>query len=88
MSIHVLLGKLIINIFSVYAPQNGLSVDEKDSFYSALLSNISTVSTEEYLLVCGDFNGNAGKAHEGFNGVHGRRGYGSCHLDGIRILNL
>ena len=47
MSVHILLGKSIINIFSVYAPQTGLSVVEKDSFNSALLSNISTVSPNE-----------------------------------------
>ena len=56
MFICILVGKLIINIFSVYAPQTGLSVVEKDSFSSALPSNISTVSPDEYLLACGDFN--------------------------------
>ena len=45
--------KLIINIFSVYAPQTGLSVVE-DSFYSALLSNIGDEEcvTQYKLLVC------------------------------------
>ena len=50
MSIRILVGKSIINIFSVYAPQNGLLVVKKDSFCSALLCNFSTVSTNEYLL--------------------------------------
>ena len=67
MSIRILVGKLTINIFSVCAPQTGLSVYQ---FYNALLSNISTVSPDDYLLVCGDFNGHVGKALEGFNGVH------------------
>ena len=67
MCIHILVGKLIINIFSVYAPQTGLSVVEK--FYSALLSTISITSPDAYLLVCGDFNGHAEEASEGFNGV-------------------
>ena len=61
MSIRILVGKSIINIFSVYELQTGLSVVEKDSFYSALLSNISTVSPE-YFLVCGDLIGHVGKA--------------------------
>ena len=43
MSIHILVGKLIINILSIYELQTGLSVVEKDSFYSALISNISIV---------------------------------------------
>ena len=57
-------------------------------FYSALLSNISTVSPDQYLLVCGDFNGHVEKAPEGFNGVHGGRGFGSRNADGTRILDL
>ena len=84
MSIRILVGKSIINIFSVYAPQTGLSVAEKDSFYSALLSNISIVSPDEYLLVCGDFNGHVGKAPD----LHGRHGFGSRNADGTRILDL
>ena len=88
MSFRILVGKSIINIFRVYAPQTGLSVVEKDSFYSALLSNISTVSPDEYLVVCGDFNGHVKKAPEGFSGVHGGRGFGSHNADGTRILDL
>ena len=68
--------------------QTGLSVVEKDSLYSALLSNISTVSPDEFLLVCGDFNGHVGKAPKGFNGVHGECGFGSRNADEIRILDL
>ena len=62
MSIRILVDKSVINIFSVYELQTGLSVVEKDSFYSALLSNISTVSPYEYFLVCGDLIGHVGKA--------------------------
>ena len=82
------MDKSIINIISVYAPQTGLSVVEKDSSYSALLSNISVVSPDEYLLVCGDFNGHVGKVSEGLNGVHGGCRFGSCKADGTRILDL
>ena len=87
MFICILVGKLIINIFSVYAPQTGLSVVEKDSFSSAWPSNISTVSPDEYLLACGDFNWLVEKA-PGFNGVHGGLGFGSSNADGIKILDI
>ena len=60
------MGKSVINIFIVYAPQTGLSVVNKDSFCSASLSDISTISLDTYLPVCGDFNGHVGKAPEGF----------------------
>ena len=78
MSIHTL---VVSNIFSVCTPQTGLSMDEKDSFYSALLSNISTVSPDEYLIECSDFNGHVGKNPESFNGVHGGGGSGSRSAD-------
>ena len=81
-------GKLTLKIFSVYAPQTGSLVVEKDSFYSALLSNISIVSPDEYLFKCEDFNVHVRKAPEGFNGVHGRCGFNSRNADGIRILVL
>ena len=70
MSICILVGKLIINILSIDEPQTGLSVVEKDSFYSPLTSNISFVSPHEYFLLCGDLNDHVRKAPEGFNGVH------------------
>ena len=36
-SIRMLIGKLILIIFSVYMPQTGLSIEEKDSFYTNVL---------------------------------------------------
>ena len=60
----------------------------EDLFHSALLCNISTVSPDEYLLVCGDLNDHVGKAHEIFNGIHAGTGLGSHNADGIRILDL
>ena len=81
-----MVGKLIINIFSVYAPQICLWVDEKDSACNNFLSNIATVSPNEYLLVFGNFSGYLGKVPEGFNRVHGGRGFGSCNADGVLDL--
>ena len=87
-SIRIPLGKSIINILSVYSPETGLSIVGKDYFYISLLSNISTVSPDECLLVCSDFNGHVGKSPEGFNGVHGGRWFGSLNPDGTRIVDL
>ena len=89
MSVRVLVGKSIINILSVYAPQTGLSVVEKDQFYIALLSNISTVSLDDYLLEYGmDMWDMQKKPPEGFNGVRGGRGFGLHIPDGTRIIDL
>ena len=69
-------------------PQTGLSVVEQGLFYSALLHNISTVSPDDHLLLCGDFNGCVGKAPESCNGVHGGHGFGLQIADEIRIFDL
>ena len=50
-------------------------------------TKLSTVSPDDYLLIWGDLNDHATKAPEGFNEVHGRRGFASSNADGIRILN-
>ena len=50
-------------------------------------TKLSTVSPDDYLLICGDLNDHATKAPEGFNEVHGRRGFASSKADRIRILN-
>ena len=86
--IRILIGKPIINIFSVYAPQTGLSTEEKDSFYTNLLTHVSAVPSTEYLMLCGDFNGHVGRDTEGFDRIHGEHGFGSCNTDGVRILDF
>ena len=52
-------------------------------------TKLSTVSLDDYLLICGDLNDHATKAPEGFNEVHGGRGFASAssNTDRIRILN-
>ena len=86
-SIRILNGKNI-NIFSIYAPQTGRSQEEKDKFYDKLLGNLTAVPDNEFLLVCGDFNGHVGQDSNGFDGVHGNLGYGSRNAEGIRLLDL
>ena len=40
------------------------------------------------LIVCGDLNGHVGKTSDGFEGIHGGRGFGVCNPEGTRILDL
>ena len=88
MSLRLLFGKKIINIYSTYAPQSGRTPEEKDTFFNNLLSNITVVPESEFLAVCGDLNGHVGKATCGFDGVHGNCGYGERNPEGITILDL
>ena len=88
MFIRIMIGKVIIRMFSVYAPQTGLAEPLKDKFYSDLLGQISLTPENEFLLVCGDLNGHVGKDIAGFDGVHGGNGFGERNADGIRLLDF
>ena len=40
------------------------------------------------LLICGDFNGLIGKAALGYEGIHGRYGFGKQNINGERMLEF
>ena len=84
----LLIGTVILNIISCYAPQTGLSVEIKDSFYEDLVRIVASVPFEEMLIVGGDLNGHVGQVSAGFEGIHGGHGYGERNPDGIRILDF
>ena len=88
MQIRLLVGKLILNIWSAYAPQTGLAEELKDLFFSKLLSNVVQVPDSETLVIAGDLNGHVGRTSEGFDGLHGEHGFGSRNADGTRILDM
>jgi hypothetical protein len=88
MVVRVMIGKSVLNLISVYAPQVGRSMDEKVEFYNSLRKVLVTIKDSEYLVVCGDFNGHVGKDVEGFDGVHGGFGFGSRNLEGEMLLEF
>ena len=88
MMIKLLVGKRIVTIVSTYAPQQGLSNDEKDKFYDDLIYLVSKVDEKELLVIGGDFNGHVGKEADGYQGIHGGFGYGTRNNEGERILEM
>lgn len=84
----VCLGKTILNVLSIYAPQVGLDASVKEDFYDQLQSVVSKVSPMETLAICGDFNGHIGRDSDGFEGVHGGHGLGERNQEGERILEF
>ena len=47
MFIRIMIGKVIVRIFSVYAPQTGLAESMKDKFYNDLLTQTSATPDNE-----------------------------------------
>ena len=88
MLLKLLVGKKVVAIVSAYAPQQGLSVDEKDKFFETLLLTVSKIGDNEIIVLGGDLNGHVGKSEAGYEGVHGGYGYGVRNADGERILEL
>lgn len=76
MGIRVIAEDKIVYLLSVYASQTGRTQDEKDSFYNALMDNISTTPTSEHLINWRRLQFYAGKIATSFNGIHIGHGYG------------
>jgi len=82
MVLRVRVGKSVLNLVSVYAPQVGRSMEEKEEFFISLGTVLSAISDGEHLVVCGDMNGHVGKEVNGFEGVHGGYSFGSRNVEG------
>ena len=78
----------IWNIVSVYAPQVGCTLKEKEDFWRDLDEVIQGVPTAERLLVGGDFNGHVGASNGGFEEVHGGHGLGVRNDEGLSLLDF
>ena len=86
--LHFLVGTTILNVICCYAPQSGLSVEEKDTFYERVFSVVASVLEEEMLVLGGDFNEHVAEHSVEFEGVHGGSRYGMRNQDGLPILDF
>ncbi|XP_037774052.1 uncharacterized protein LOC119570344 [Penaeus monodon] len=59
------MGKLVVNIMSVYAAQQGCADEEKEKFWEELDKEVRKIPAEEKLWIGGDFNGHYGGDNTG-----------------------
>ena len=78
----------ILCVLSCYAPQSGLTVEEKTKFYDDLLAISARIEGNCVLFPCGDFSGHIGTNAAGYDGVHGGYGFGDRNMDGERLLEF
>ena len=76
----------VYNVISAYAPQVGESEEAKDEFMEGFEDLILNVAQNEKVLVGADLNGHVGQAADGYQQVHGGKGYGQRNREGERIL--
>ena len=88
MVIKILVGQTVLAVVSTYAPQQGLEDSVKNKFYDDLLAATSKFNARELVIIAGDLNGHVGKASDGYEGIHGGRGFGNRNTEGERILEF
>jgi hypothetical protein len=79
--VKLLVGDLVFNVISAYAPQIGLNENVKMQIWEELDALVSSVPISEKLFI-GDLNGHVGSTRVGFDGVHKGFGYGSRNQEG------
>ena len=84
----LVIGKQVVNIVSAYAPQVGLSAEEKDDFWDSFIIVLSGIPKQESIFIGSDMNGHVGRDADGYGGVHGGMGFGTRNADGERILEF
>ena len=52
--VRVIVGRTVLNLISVYAPQAGRNMQEKEEFFTSLVKIVSEIDDGERLLICGD----------------------------------
>jgi hypothetical protein len=86
--VKLLVGDLVFNVISAYAPQIGLNESAKMQLWKELNALVSNVLISEKLFIRGDLNGHVCSTRLGFNEVHGGFGYESTNQEGEGILNF
>ena len=84
MLLRVSIGVNILNV----APQVGCSVEDKEEFLLALSRLVDEIGQEEFLVIGGDMNGHVGAKADGYEGVHGGKGYGIRNIEGEMLLDF
>ena len=83
----MIVGRSVLNLISVYAPQEGWSREVKEEFLAMLGEVVSGIDSSEKLLICGGLNGHVvGSEIDSFEGVHGGFGFGKRNVEGEMIL--
>ena len=86
--VKLVVGDLILNILSVYAPQVGVQAPEKVRFWDDLEEVPRGIPREEKIFIGRDLNGHVGQSRGSFDRVHGGFGFGTRNESGEEILNV
>lgn len=88
MVLRVIIGRSVLNLVTVYAPQVGRPQTEKEEFFIMLGRELLEIGIGERVVVCGDLNGHVGREADGYEGVHGGFGWGERNQEGEMLLEF
>ena len=86
--VKLVVGDLVFNVISAYAPQVGHDESTKRQFWDDLDSLVRAVPTSEKLFIGGDLNNHVGLSNAGYEVAHGGFGYGSRNQEGEEVLDF
>src|SRR5437867_6905039 len=86
MLIRVSIGTNILNVISGYAPQVEQLIEEKEEFLLSLSKMVDEIGQGEFVVIGGDMNGHVREKVDGYEGVHGGKGYGVRNAEGEMLL--
>jgi hypothetical protein len=86
--VKLVVGDLVFNVISAYAPQIGHDESTKRQFWEDLDSMVRAVPTSEKLFIGGDLNGHVGSSNAGYEVAHGGFGFGSRNQEGEEVLDF
>ncbi len=88
MKIKMVLGRKILHVFSVYAPQCGRPEEEKIAFWEMLEDEVSDISENDPVIIGGDMNCHVGSDRRGVEDVMGPNGFGDRNREGEMMLEF
>src|SRR3989442_9433167 len=88
MLISISKGTNILNVISGYAPQVGRSIEEKEEFLLSLSKMVDEIVEEEFVMIGGDMNGDVREKVDGYDGMHGGKGFGVRNAEGEMLLEF
>ncbi|XP_055830759.1 uncharacterized protein LOC129899763 [Solanum dulcamara] len=88
MAIKLVIGRLIMNVVSAYAPHMGLDEEVKKLFWEGLDEVVRGIPGTEFFFIGKDFNGHIGASSSGFDDVYGGFGFGERDGGGASLLDF
>ena len=87
-SVKIKLEHGALRVVSVYAPQVNRTTEEKEEFWKTLETEVRSKAKDEKIIIAGDFNGHVGQRADGFQGIHGDKGFGERNAEGLQLLEF